>query len=370
MASVLYMEFPSREHHTVFEKIHRKVVEEGIWEMDEKRAVVQEHFHTDKEIIAYFDWSAAPLRKIIENEQRYCPTRDGFFERLRNTDYRDAKQIFSLQGFCSGTHMPVLLLGRDKGVQYKLIPGGLLTEPEINWKDKRPMMHHNVLGINLHIEPKCEALGRMKRRFHGEDPEEFRILHQIGGVMCYDGDFSKVKAAPGATSGRKWLETGFALASDVTSGKPGAVYLIYDFFPFIPSLEKCKHIDNDYEWGFLPKDEENEDQFSCAKIADSLDDLNGDYEFQWGKRYSYEVELVPAVQNPDGTLDRQLVEEPAEAATEKAPGLLEDTASAHTHTDSKTNSLLTPPPEGICRSSNLVRKTSSAHTRKGPSDWQ
>lgn len=60
----------------------------------------------------------------------------------------------------------------------------------------------------------------------------------------------------------------------------------------------------------MPSDKEDEDQFSCTKIADSLDDLDVDYKFRWGKRYDYEVELVPAVQNPDGTLDRQIVHEP------------------------------------------------------------
>ena len=280
---------------------------------------------------------------MIEKEQRYCPSRNKFFERLRNTNYRDAKEIFSLQGFCSGTHMPVMFLGHNKGIQYKLIPGNLLAEPKINWKDSRPIMHHNVLGINLHIEPKCIAAGRISRRSHGSDSHEFRILHQIGGIMFYDGDFSKVNAE--ADTSCKWLDTYFALASDVTSGKPGAVYLIYDFFPFIPNLDECKHIDNDYEWGFLPKDSENDDQFSCAKIADSLNDLNEDYEFQWGKRYNYEVELIPAVQSPDGTLDRQVVDEPVEAVTEEAGGMI------------------TPPSEEICEFAGPSKEISQLHVR-------
>lgn len=293
---------------------------------------VESRFDTREETVAYLDWTTAPLRKMIEAEQQYCPTRDEFLERLRNTNYLDAKEIFSLEDFCSGSHYPILLLGHHKGIQYKLLPGNRLKEPEINWQDDPPMMSNNILGINLHIEPKCVAAGRDGRRAHGSDSHEFRILHQIEGVMYYTGDFSKVKGTPEANDRKKWRDTHFALVSDVTSGKAGAVYLIYDFFPFIPNLGECKHIDNDYEWGFLPKDEEDEDQFSCAKIANSLDDMNVAYEFKFEERFDYEIEIVPAVQTQDGTLDRQTVEEPLSEDPNDESSLTEDTFPSHART--------------------------------------
>lgn len=179
--------------------------------------------------------------------------------------------------------------------------------------------------------------------------------------MYYSGDFSTGKGTSEKDGGCNWRETGLALVSDVTDGKPGAVYFIYDFYPFIPNLDQFLHIDNDFEWGFLPKDEEIEEQFSCAKIADSLDELNENYQFQWGKRYQYEVELVPAVQNPDGTLDCQIVDEPLEVAV---PDLDEDTSSGYAHMESKLTAASTPPSEEEMRDSpELANRTGSADGR-------
>lgn len=336
--------------------------------MEETRLAAEERFPTDEEFIAYFDWAAAPLGELKNAVQRECPTRGEFFERLRKTNYRDSKELISLDKFCRTSSFPVILIGHDKGVLYRLVPGNLLLEPEINWKDKRPMMPYNILGINLHIEPKCVAADRKSRRTHNpdsRDPENFRILHQIGTVMFYRGDYSTVKETSEGDGRRNWRETGFALVSDVTDGNPGAGYLIYDFYPFIPNLDDCSHIDNDFEWGFLPKDEENEEQFSCAKIGDSLDDLSEEYQFQWGKRYQYEVELVPAVQNPDGTLDRQIVDEPLEAAV---PDLDEVTSSGYAHTESKPTTVSTPPSEKDCDSSKLASRPGSVDGRTDSED--
>lgn len=328
----------------------------------------KERFPTDEEFIAYFDWAAAPLQELKNAVQQDCPTRGDFFERLRKTNYRNSKELVSLDAFCRCSRFPVILIGHDKGVQYRLVPGNLLQEPEINWNDKRPMMPDNVLGINLHIEPKSVAADRKCRRTHksdSRDPENLRIVHQIGGVMFYSGDYSTVKGTSEGDGGRNWRETGFALVSDVTDGKPGAVYLIYDFYPFIPNLDDCSHIDNDFEWGFLPKDEENEEQLACAKIADSLDELNEDYQFQWGKRYQYEVELVPAVQNQDGNLDRQIVDEPLEAAV---LDLDEDTSSGYARIESKPTTVSTPPSEEMRSSSELAKRADSVDGRTDSED--
>lgn len=333
--------------------------------MDAKSKAADSHFDNAKICQAYFAWAAKPLFEYIKQKQQYCPSRKDFFDKLRDTNYRDGAEVAVLEQYCAGYNMPIILLGHHKGVQYKLIPGNVLQEPSINWKDKRQMMPDNVLGINLHIEPMCVAAGRTSRLTHGLDSHGFHILHQIGSVMFYSGESSEGKGTTEGQGDRKWLETGFALVSDVTSGKAGAVYLVYNFYPYIPNLDGCSHIDNDYEWGFLPGEEEDEEQFSCAKIADSLDDLNEEYQFQWGKRYQYEVELVPAVQNPDGTLDRQIVDEPLEAAV---PDLDEDTTSGYARTESKPATVSTPPSEKICDSSKLASRPGSVDGRTDSED--
>ena len=132
----------------------------------------------------------------------------------------------------------------------------------------------------------------------------------------------------------------------MTSGKPGEVYLIYNFFPYFSNLGSRHHLDNNYEWGYLFNEDEDEELFSCAKIADSLNKLDEDYIFEWGKRFKYEVELVPAVQNPDGVLEPQMVSEPLVAA---APRWEEESSSTHARTVSATDSVVTPPSERVLR---------------------
>lgn len=142
--------------------------------------------------------------------------------------------------------MPVILLGHgDKGVEYKLIPGNRLRGADNNLKDKRRMMPDNVLGVNLHIEPKYVKAGRNCHRIRPDSSNSASSIKSA--VSCTTlGTSLKSKGRQRPTTLILWADTDFVLVSDITSGKPSAMYLIYDFYPYITSLGKRVHIDNDY----------------------------------------------------------------------------------------------------------------------------
>ena len=291
------------------------------------------HFGGDRaKASAYFGWASKPLFQMVEAKHQYCPSRQEFFERLLSTDYNRGNELVSLEAFCGGANMPVMLLGHERGIEYKLIPGNRLQPHKTNWSDKRPMMPHNVLGVNFNVEPRAVSTGPVGRRrrnmnFSEESTQstesddynanEFQILHQIGSVMYYDGDFSAVKGTPAENDSQNWRDSRFALVSDVTSGKPKGVWLAFDFHPY--ERTACEHIPigDDDEWGWLPEPEGDswpdqdgeDDQCSFVKIADSLQDLDRDFKFKMEQHVRHEVELVPAVQAADGHLLRQTIGE-------------------------------------------------------------
>ena len=146
------------------------------------RKVVESRIPEAKQRNEYFGWASAPLFKFIEPKEPYCPSREEFFTKLLNTNYRDCTEVAELKRFCQECQFPMILLGHDKGVWYKLIPGNRLQRPQTNPQDTRPVVPDNVLRVNLHIKPKYKVLGRVNHKRHSANSHEFRILHQIGCI--------------------------------------------------------------------------------------------------------------------------------------------------------------------------------------------
>lgn len=89
-----------------------------------------------------------------------------------------------------------------------------------------------------------------------------------------------------------------------------------------PSIDTGErgHVHHDDDWGYLPELDEDgqvqidggqteEDQFSVAKIADSLDDLKADYELHFEHKLKHEPEFVRVAKSGKGyLLPRQLID--------------------------------------------------------------
>ncbi|MCJ1485134.1 hypothetical protein MMC06_005307 [Schaereria dolodes] len=239
------------------------------------------------------------------------------------TNYYDYKEVDSLDAMTLQERQPIIPVGRTRGNLYAFYPGGdemLQTtdlEHKYTCKDKRHFLRDTILGINLDVEPVQASNSRSRRQLNlseestksGEsddfDPSKFQIFRQLGSLV-YDrkGNVKQAiekggeKAIKKALQKGLWASTGFAVVLDITNGKAGAVYLVYDFWP-MDDVGDIHHVSNNF-WGFLPDCEEDEDQFSVAKIADSIKDLGIDHQFLMNSMICHEPEIVPAVQVADG----------------------------------------------------------------------
>jgi hypothetical protein len=99
------------------------------------------------------------------------------------------------------------------------------------------------------------------------------------------------------------LPTGFRVV--VRFGRNGAangIYLIYDFYPEDECGERGLKVTGDY-WGRLPEDRSNQ-QFSMAKLADTIMELRFGHTFTLTEVLDYPVELVRAVKTPEDAIIR------------------------------------------------------------------
>lgn len=258
-----------------------------------------------------------------------CPSPEEYMDRLKNTSYTDYEQVWWLKNVCWLPYRPVIIVGTSGGITYKVsICTRIQGRHVLN--DARKQMPDNIMGINDNVEPGLPRLTWRRRRnqnFSEEstestesddyNPNAFHIFHQIGSLMYYVGNF-KANPEKAMRDEKNWAETGFAVVSDVTPGRARGVWLIFDFYPFDDTGERC-HFPNDFDWGYLPEldkfgkpqsdgDQTEEDQFSVAKIADSLSDLGADYEFKFEHKLKHEPEFVRVVRSGEGHLLRQLVD--------------------------------------------------------------
>ena len=135
------------------------------------------------------------------------------------------------------------------------------------------------------------------------------VFVQIGMLeLCDDEEVNQDSLTIQRAAKSQWHETGFAVVVEVQEyNKAGAVVFIYNFFP-IDHHDAGERYHTTYErkWGRLwyrcPE------QFSVARIADSVDDLG------WGKTLAFdiwarhEVELVTVTLTGEGHPVRRMVE--------------------------------------------------------------
>lgn len=108
-------------------------------------------------------------------------------------------------------------------------------------------------------------------------------FYQLGVLECYLGTGRAFEDR------NSWSATDFAVVVEVKDNcKAGAIYIVYNFrrepeagysFRLGEDYDKEKETGNGddydgYEWGYLMLD--SEEPFSCAKIAESIDDLGED----------------------------------------------------------------------------------------------
>ena len=314
---------PQRERNERFENFLHMKEAPGKSTFEEDYSRLREYLPDVNERLQYHEWYLPPLRRQRDEQYRepVLSPRD-YMGMLQTANYNSTQETSKLYDYTLLKYRPVIVIGHSRGITYKVLICSRLQARRIP-NDPRELLPENVLGINDNVEPNLSKT--LRRRRNQNFPEEsteraesddyvrdaFHIFHQIGALMYFDGDFKEDPDAATKES-EGWKDTGFAVVSNVTSGRSQGVWLVFEFHPFDPVSTDHYHVDTDVDWGWLPNHEGEEDptdeQFASAKIADSLQDLGPDYEFKLEHKLLHEPEIVRALLTPDGQILRQAID--------------------------------------------------------------
>lgn len=245
---------------------------------------------------------------------------------LYNVHWNNLHRVQELHDMTYMNYAPVMLIGQSNTIHYKVVLSTRLKAKDVLINDRRPLMPKNILGFNVNVEPRSGTLrqrrtnnlsteSRDSTESDDYDPASFHIFHQIGHLMCYTEDF--ITNHDAIKDAKHWIDTGFSVVVDITSGTPRGVWLLYDFWPTDEDGDRT-HISNDYSWGWLPPElhpyvDEWAEQYSVVKIANSLRDLGPNHEFTLDHPVYHEVEIMPVVMSSIGVLLRQTVDRRTES---------------------------------------------------------
>lgn len=319
--SISIRALPARAPNARFEAFermlyHDKVANKGL----EVRRRQEIAFPDVNERSAYRQWHTSPLRDP-QRPLQPCPSPEEYLKLLNDTFYNNTQSVRHLYDICRLQYRPVVMIGNSRNIFYKVSLCNRIEGRQIISKtEEREILPDNILGINDTVEPNLSLFTKRQRRNQSFSEEStgsaesddyvrdaFHVFHQIGALVYYKGDF---EADPEGDKRDEdnWEDIGFTVVSNVTSGRAAGVWLVFNFHPFDDEGERY-HIDDDSYWGWLPNHEDGEDnQFSSAKIANSVHDLQARYELKFQHKIAHEPEYVRAVKSGLGQLLRHTVD--------------------------------------------------------------
>jgi hypothetical protein len=144
-------------------------------------------------------------------------------------------------------------------------------------------------------------------KFNESDDSETAgfVFHQIGCLEYWGDKDENFRSLEDADRGL-WLSTGFYVV--VRFGRNGAangIYIIYDFYHTDEYGQGGLRMTGDH-WGYLPKSRSNQ-QFSIAKLADTIMELRFGRTFTLTEVLDYPVELVVAMKTSEGAIVRATI---------------------------------------------------------------
>ena len=208
---------------------------------------------------------------------------------MKGVNYKDVKQVYELSKYLDLSSFVPLHLGFNGGYQFKLVPGsGELIPREAEHADHpHPEMLTTMLGVNMHfnvghvLERSDDSTygGQGRRYAQGKEVHvgetrrpPLKIFVQLGSINRYpkgQGRPSDPNPATGV------VPTGYTLVMDVSDGRPGAIYMVFNFHPFDDEGDE-RYEYEDYIPFLRPDDARFIDApkgcFSVAFLADDLDE--------------------------------------------------------------------------------------------------
>ncbi|KAI9776305.1 MAG: hypothetical protein M1839_000466 [Geoglossum umbratile] len=202
----------------------------------------------------------------------------------------------------------------QNGGIYRIVPAGHWLRPDqLDPETDRTLVSRNVLGINTNVQPALPVRSRKANfseastKSNESDDAEIAgfVFHHIGTLEYWGDKSENLRSFEDAARG-PWLPTGFTVV--VRFGRIGAangIYIIYDFYPEDELGDRDTKMTGDH-WGRLPDDKSNQ-QFSIARLADTIMELRFGRTFTLKEVLDYPVEIVRAMLTPEDTVIRATI---------------------------------------------------------------
>ena len=250
-------------------------------------------------------------------------------DRFTGTNFRSIDAIVDLNRWLeSAGCFPRMPLGWCKGMVYELRPATDILQPTRDFptSDRTHTFVPGcaVLGCNRNVEPlppNAAVTGWARRNqniseqstqptesddFQPAREDDLLIFQQVGRLWVYYGDYARRDDRGFRGS---WVETDYVVVTEISDGRPGALWIVYNFWRQYDDTYDYYHFESDTEPSF--PSEFYEDYVACAKIGESLehwqfsDSVTNQFELTY--EIEHEPELVHVHQAGNGNLPRYAV---------------------------------------------------------------
>ncbi|KAI9780353.1 MAG: hypothetical protein M1839_006776 [Geoglossum umbratile] len=268
---------------------------------------IEKRWPDPAEQMAYLDWCCKRTKAPYEQKTTSYEPKDpeDLKKLIDTTNYNDDFEHHKLFYAVHGEVFPDFHIGtyRNGGI-YRIITKALLDIC--------------VLGVNTNVQPKIPLHRRMDNlpaistKFNeSEDSEITRfVFHQIGILEFWESwggdgggsdEDNDVESSKDVDCGI-WRPTGFHVVVRFRrSSAANGIYMIYNFYPKDEEGDHYLKINS-----HLPDDKTGQ-QFSMAKIADTMRELQHGRLFTLMEVFDYPVEIVMTWETPEGIIARVTV---------------------------------------------------------------
>lgn len=168
--------------------------------------------------------------------------------------------------------------------------------------------------MNTNVQPDISTHDRTNDRpeksmcinVFGDSDDGGFIFHQIGDVQIWCAKQGKLQTLKDVGEG-PWFTASYAAVVRINkNGASDGVYIMFDFYePDGATGDRLPKL-NDPSWGYLGK---GKTQFSCARIADKIPDLDLFHPLHLTEVITHPVEIVRVVSTAQRSMIRATITE-------------------------------------------------------------
>ena len=294
-----------------FERVHLA----SLWSMREFSQQLEVRFGPE-EGLEYCMWEVDRARQGRMEARTPPMSRNELVHFLDTMDYNDRSSRAKLVTAMYREITPWIPIGRDEnGDFYRIVlnPDALLPDQRCP-PESHGLVWSNVLGVNTNVQPHIPTHNRANdrpeksRRINVSDDSDDSgfIFHQIGNVEIWCDEQGNLQTLKDAGEG-PWFTDSYAAVMRINkSGASNGVYVMFDFYEPDDVNGNRFPKRNDPSWGHLG---DGTTQFSCARIADKISDLDLFRPFHLTEIITHPVEIVRVINSAQGSMIRATIAE-------------------------------------------------------------